>query len=247
MQVLAVLKSPLWRVPLALASCYMAKTNSTPPPAASVDERKKFHTKNTTTGGADILSSILWWWLPSYWTMLYLVNLIQIYDILQSEFPALPLPNLYITVVRLPSHEKISSVAVCGVTLSLIGFCFRLHALRLLGRQFTFELSIRKEHKLVTSGPYSIVRHPSYLGNIVFCIGNVILTMGPGSVWFERALWSSYLGATIMTLWLWLNASLIVLMIGRTTSEDAALQREFDQHWQKWAAQTRYKLIPFVY
>lgn len=37
-------------------------------------------------------------------TVLYLVNLIQIYDALQSEFPALPLPNLYLTVVYRSGH-----------------------------------------------------------------------------------------------------------------------------------------------
>ena len=180
-------------------------------------------------------------------TVLYLVNLIQIYAILQSEFPDLPLPNLYLTTTQAPNYTHMPPMAVCGVVLALSGFSFRKYALHHLGRQFTFELSIRKEHQLVTNGPYGIVRHPSYLGNIVFCVGNVIFTMGPGSVWFECRLWLAYVGAIIAMLWIALNMSLVVLMVGRTTSEDDALRREFDEQWQVWASKTPYRLIPLVY
>lgn len=62
--------------------------------------------------------------------------------------------------------------------------------------------------------------------------------MGPGSVWFERRLWSSYVGAAIVASWIGLNMSWVILMVGRTTSEDDALRQDFDQQWQAWAAKT---------
>ncbi|KAG1813694.1 uncharacterized protein BJ212DRAFT_1275182 [Suillus subaureus] len=37
---------------------------------------------------------------------------------------------------------------------------------------FTFHLSVRNEHTLVTTGPYSVVCHPSYLGALSQSIGN---------------------------------------------------------------------------
>jgi len=40
---------------------------------------------------------------------------------------------------------------------------------------FTFEMSIRKNHKLITSGPYAIVRHPSYVGVILVASGLMLI------------------------------------------------------------------------
>ena len=40
-----------------------------------------------------------------------------------------------------------------------------------MGSLFTFETSIRKGHTLITSGPYAIVRHPSYAGFTLVVIG----------------------------------------------------------------------------
>ena len=40
-----------------------------------------------------------------------------------------------------------------------------------LGHMFTFEVGIRKDHRLVQTGPYAILRHPSYTGLLVGIIG----------------------------------------------------------------------------
>ncbi|KIJ08273.1 hypothetical protein PAXINDRAFT_139396, partial [Paxillus involutus ATCC 200175] len=58
-----------------------------------------------------------------------------------------------------------------GSVLSIVGCCLRIHCYRALGRMFTYELSIRKDHKLITSGAYAIVRHPSYTGAVAILAG----------------------------------------------------------------------------
>ena len=40
---------------------------------------------------------------------------------------------------------------------------------------FTFEMSIRKDHMLITSGPYGVVRHPGYTGFLLVVIGMLLL------------------------------------------------------------------------
>lgn len=40
-----------------------------------------------------------------------------------------------------------------------------------LGNLFTFEVSIRNDHKLIQSGPYHTVRHPGYLGVLLSVAG----------------------------------------------------------------------------
>ena len=44
-----------------------------------------------------------------------------------------------------------------------------------MGRMFTFEMSIRRDHKLVTSGPYGVVRHPGYTGILLVVSGMLLL------------------------------------------------------------------------
>jgi protein-S-isoprenylcysteine O-methyltransferase Ste14 len=39
-----------------------------------------------------------------------------------------------------------------------------LAAFHALGRHFTLQLGVFKDHKLMTSGSFALVRHPSYIG-----------------------------------------------------------------------------------
>jgi protein-S-isoprenylcysteine O-methyltransferase Ste14 len=47
----------------------------------------------------------------------------------------------------------------------------RLWAVLTLGRLFTTTVVVRHEQEVVTSGPYRIVRHPSYLGVMILLAG----------------------------------------------------------------------------
>ena len=58
-----------------------------------------------------------------------------------------------------------------GTFMASIGGLIRYKCYRAMGTLFTFEMSIRKGHMLITSGPYAIVRHPSYAGVILVVIG----------------------------------------------------------------------------
>ncbi|OJT07085.1 hypothetical protein TRAPUB_2117 [Trametes pubescens] len=65
------------------------------------------------------------------------------------------------TVEGLPLH--ITPTFVVGSTLAVSGGLTRLWCYRTLGRFFACELSVQDGRKLVTSGPYAIIRHPSYI------------------------------------------------------------------------------------
>lgn len=60
-----------------------------------------------------------------------------------------------------------------GIALAVIvaGIAFRQWAVLTLGRLFTRSVTIQREHTVVTSGPYRLVRHPGYLGSLVSCAG----------------------------------------------------------------------------
>ncbi|KDQ51222.1 hypothetical protein JAAARDRAFT_41283 [Jaapia argillacea MUCL 33604] len=141
----------------------------------------------------------------------------------------------------------ITSAFVAGWVLALFGGWIRRKCYQTLGRLFTFELAIRKDHHLVTSGPYSFVRHPSYTGTISAMAGTLLVGLTPGSWLRECGLLQSWIGRVIAGIWI-LNAVFFCGLVGcRTRQEDEALRKEFGGVWDKWASEVRYRLVPFVY
>lgn len=61
-----------------------------------------------------------------------------------------------------------------GLAMMVGGLAFRVWSIRYLGRFFTATVRIVEGHRLVTSGPYAIVRHPSYLGAYVAMVGSAV-------------------------------------------------------------------------
>jgi len=58
-----------------------------------------------------------------------------------------------------------------GVAVVAAGIALRQWAIHTLGRFFTRDVRIQETHSLVTSGPYRLVRHPSYLGGLISAAG----------------------------------------------------------------------------
>ncbi|MFX0167949.1 MAG: methyltransferase family protein [Candidatus Hodarchaeota archaeon] len=87
---------------------------------------------------------------------------------------------------------------------------------------------IQKErgHSVVSKGPYQWVRHPGYLGQLLYYLGTPLLL---GS-W-----WAFFLGII-----------LAVAFIYRTSKEDQVLKQELDGY-DKYAAQTRKRLFPGIW
>lgn len=70
--------------------------------------------------------------------------------------------------------EPDAAVAIAGAALALTGAAFAAWAKLRLGRFFSPQLGIQEGHRLVTTGPYAVVRHPIYLGLIDFIIGSAL-------------------------------------------------------------------------
>jgi protein-S-isoprenylcysteine O-methyltransferase Ste14 len=54
------------------------------------------------------------------------------------------------------------------------GIVLRIFAIRTLGPMFTDEIVLLSNHKLVTSGVYGLLRHPSEAGVLLFAIGTTV-------------------------------------------------------------------------
>ena len=62
-----------------------------------------------------------------------------------------------------------------GVVLGAIGGTLRILPVFVLGRRFSGLVAIQKEHRLVTTGIYATIRHPSYLGLLMTVAGWVLV------------------------------------------------------------------------
>lgn len=67
-----------------------------------------------------------------------------------------------------------------GLALLAAGLALRWWSIRTLGRSFTVDVRIRVGQTVVDSGPYRWVRHPSYTGLLLICVG-IGLALGNGA------------------------------------------------------------------
>lgn len=147
------------------------------------------------------------------------------------------------------SNLRVTPIFLIGWFLTVSGGLLRLSCYRTMGKMFTFELAIRKEHKLVTSGPYSIVRHPGYTALFMIMCGYSTCMMGAGS-WLRECSGLSLDTVTaqvLMAIWVFNLIFIIFTLISRTKTEDAMLRNEFGSYWDEWAREVPYKLFPLIY
>lgn len=69
-----------------------------------------------------------------------------------------------------------------GVLIASIGLIYWIYSQWVLGRYWSPQLQVQKEHKLVTVGPYRAVRHPIYAASFVWAIGLAVFTANAGFV-----------------------------------------------------------------
>ena len=66
-------------------------------------------------------------------------------------------------------------LTILGILMIIIGLIIRITAINTLGKFFTATARTTNEHLLITSGPFSIMRHPSYAGAMLVITGVPVL------------------------------------------------------------------------
>jgi protein-S-isoprenylcysteine O-methyltransferase Ste14 len=64
-----------------------------------------------------------------------------------------------------------SPISMAGLLLLLSGIPLRYVAMRTLKQFYTPEVMISADHRVVTTGIYSVIRHPAYLGYLLIHLG----------------------------------------------------------------------------
>ncbi len=73
---------------------------------------------------------------------------------------------------------------VAGVLMIFLGSLLRRYCFRTLGEYFTGDVRAKRDQPVICSGPYHLVRHPSYTAGMIMFIG-IGLALGN---WFSLAL-----------------------------------------------------------
>ncbi|KAH9029502.1 hypothetical protein EDB85DRAFT_1867174, partial [Lactarius pseudohatsudake] len=132
---------------------------------------------------------------------------------------------------------------VLGCLSTAASGALRLACYKTLGSLFTFELTLREDHRLVTSGPYAFVRHPSYSGVVLGVVGTLLVHFGPGSWWARTGWMGTFAGQVYALCWQYVLSSILC----RTPTEDSFLRKQFGAEWDAWAARVQYRVIPYVF
>ena len=171
--------------------------------------------------------------------------------ILASAYPSSPLSKLILSVFAWnggrPENLHTSNVAAIGFTLIALGTWIRLMTYRHLGRFFRFEASIQKDHELIVSGPYSVVRHPSYTGIVLISVGLFLWNLSGGSWIIESGSWNMILGRFLVLINFSVHILIIFSLLTRMSKEDIALRNQFGKKWDDWAKRVPYNILPGIY
>ncbi|KAG6331080.1 hypothetical protein ID866_8010 [Astraeus odoratus] len=136
---------------------------------------------------------------------------------------------------------------ILGTALAVFGGWLRFVCYRTLGDLFTFTLTVRPGHKLITHGPYSIVRHPSYSALICSIMGIVIMQASNTSWMRESGTFRSVLVELLVPIWIFSMTIVTLCVCVRMKEEDRMMEVMFKDEWMSWAGRVRYRLIPWVY
>lgn len=241
--------SLLVKIPLIVAAAFGAWYALTPPqPPPSTRERVKSGGVERSFGSVVRIHAFVWKWSVIASLLAELVACV-LEICLHQHYPQSPL-----TLLLAPKHfpaplqaPTLPAMFVLGCLTTAASGALRWACYKTLGPLFTFELTLREGHRLVTSGPYSFVRHPSYSGVVLGVLGTLLVHFGPGS-WWARAGWFGALGNQVYALgWCVMEAYVLCSILCRAPTEDALLRKQFGAEWDAWAERVPYRVIPGVF
>ncbi len=133
----------------------------------------------------------------------------------------------FIFAVHGGEASRARGAAVLAALIGLLGMALRVYSIRILGKFFTSHVVIQEDHQLCEAGPYHCLRHPSYLGSMLFFLMVPVVFGYP--LWFFL-----YAAAWFLTYRKRINA------------EEEALTEYFGEKYVQYKARTK-ALIPFVF
>ena len=159
------------------------------------------------------------WRAPGFrWTALWIIIVIALF----LHF-ALPKDSLHF--LTQPTSAS-SIVQIIGICLTVIGLIIALVARKTLADNWSSDIELKKNHKLITTGIYHYTRHPIYTGIDLMCLGSIF----------------SLQSLLVVLFFLWVGG----FMFFKMKKEEKLLMKHFPKDYTEYKKKTR-TLIPFIY
>ncbi len=113
-----------------------------------------------------------------------------------------------------------------GLVLTTLGMGLIFWLELALGRLYSPEVTLQKDHRLVTDGPYCYIRHLCYLGGMLQGIGLSLL-------------FRSWIGLVLTFVF-------VVIVLFRIKDEEALMSREFGETWKSYCKKS-WRLMPLIF
>jgi protein-S-isoprenylcysteine O-methyltransferase Ste14 len=133
----------------------------------------------------------------------------------------IPLPWLYQPVWRVGFWPF-----WIGAAITVSGLLFSVWARGHLGRNWSSQVSIKEDHELITTGPYSVVRHPIYTGILVGFLGVAIAV-------------SEMRGFVVLVL-------LFLMLWAKLRKEEQWMRSQFGETYATYVRRTA-ALVPYIF
>jgi protein-S-isoprenylcysteine O-methyltransferase Ste14 len=117
--------------------------------------------------------------------------------------------------------------ALVGIVVFSSGEALRVWSKVALGRYFTYAVMTSADQPVISTGPYRLLRHPSYTGLL-------LMTIGAGLAW------GNWVGVAALTL------SAAIGLAYRIHVEEAALLLELGDRYRVYA-ETHKRIIPYLW
>jgi protein-S-isoprenylcysteine O-methyltransferase Ste14 len=114
-----------------------------------------------------------------------------------------------------------------GMVILLAGLVLRGWSFKVLGQYFTHTVMVSSDQPVIATGPYRVLRHPSYTGIILIGLG----------VGLAAANWAALAGVTLLIL---------TPLLWRIRIEENALSTTLGDRYRAYAAQHK-RLVPLVW
>ncbi len=121
--------------------------------------------------------------------------------------------------------NEYNSIRYIGLTVYLIFSWVQIWAFKTLGENYSQDILIKKEHQLVTTGPFRIIRHPQYMSQILLDLGGAAAVL-------------SYIVAPIAVIQ-------ILFILLRASVEDKLMAKHFGKEFSSYKKKSGF-VLPFI-
>lgn len=152
---------------------------------------------------------------------------VQYRNYILNKFSAITFTLTY-SLIKV-KYNAFSLIDILYFTMCTLCIFLRLYSYMTLGHFFTFTLGTRKDHKIIKTGPYKYLIHPSYTGQV-------------GCLLFAGFFTGIYLIFLI---------PIIIYMVDRVrkriAKEENMMITNFGDEYKNYIILTKYRLIPYIY